>query len=279
MKKYKKLLIGTVLLILIFGFVGVKEVQAITIEERNRIIEEIRTQIVTMLAKLAEIQRQLNELIEREKASAIKLIVLTAPNGGEKWEVGRTYDIKWNSSGYPSDSKVKIELIDERYDQNSLAYELNITETNNSGVYSWKVPDLLQGFSLYGSLYKIAVSIEKEGEEKSDTTDNYFIIAQAIPSYLNIIFPNGGEVLQVGKTYTIKWDSLGMETYKVSIILKKSDIIHLIIAENIPNNSFYNWKVSQGLFGSDYKMLINIYDNNGNLMAWDSSNYNFTIIQ
>lgn len=279
MKKYQKILICALLLFFIFGFINIKTAKAISIEDKARIIEEIKAQLVIIIDKITEIQRQLNELIESEETGTIKSITLISPNGEEKWETGKTYDIKWNSSGYPSDSKVQIKLLDERYSQILEQSELNIIETANSGLYNWKIPDALNGHPLYGSLYKIAVYIGEGNEKKSDESDSYFIVSAAVPFYLNMVSPNGGEILKVGEIYTIKWDSLGTENYKASIVLTKSDRVHLTIAEKVPNNSFYNWEISQGLYGSDYKILINIYGSSGNLVVWDSSNYNFTITQ
>lgn len=283
MKKHQKLLISAFLLFFIFGFINVKTAEAITAEDKTRIIEEIKAQLVIIIEKIAEIQRQLNEIIESEEAneeiSVVDSISFVSPKGKEKWEVGKNYEIQWTTSGYSSNLKVKIKLIDDRYDQNYIAYELSIAETDNNGAYNWRVPDLLNGYALYGSLYKISVSIGEGDDEKTDTSNNYFTIAQAIPSYLNIISPNGGEILKVGETHTIKWDSLGTENYKASIMLKKSDINYLTVVENIPNNNFYDWEVNQGLYGTDYKILINTYDSSENLVVWDLSNYNFTIIQ
>ncbi len=98
MKKYQKLFIGVILLFFVFGFVNIKIAKAIT-------IEEIKSQITTILAKIAEIQKQIDEL-KKEEESTTKSITLISPNGGEKWEVGKTYNIKWNASGFSSDSEV-----------------------------------------------------------------------------------------------------------------------------------------------------------------------------
>lgn len=272
MKKYQKLLIGIVLLFFIFGFVNIKTVKAMT-------IEEIKAQIVVMLEKIAKIQKQLDELIKNEATQKSKSIAIAFPNGGEKWEVGKTYDIKWNITGYSSDSSVQIKLLDERYDQSSNASEIVITNTTNSGIYSWKIPDLLNGYELYGSLYKIMVYIGEGNDKKSDTSDNYFIITKPMFPYLNVISPNGGESWEAGKSYTIKWDSLGLENYKVHIALERQNITQLIINQDVPNNSYYNWNVPQSLWGSDYKVSISIRDNQWSLMAQDSSNNIFSIVQ
>jgi len=274
MKKYQKIIAITFLLFFAFTFVGVKKAKAIT-------LEEIKAQITIILAKIAEIQKQIDELKKEEKSAAPKSITLTSPQGMEKWEVGKTYNIKWDITGYSSDSKVQIKLLNERYDQNSSASEIVITDITNNGLYIWKIPDLLNGYELYGSLYKIAVSVGEGTDKKSDTSDNYFIITKTMYPYLNVISPNGGEALETGKIYKILWDTLGLEDYKVKIVLEQNlqnnFIPQLIIAQDIPNNSYYNWEVPKSLFGNNYRILISIRDNQWNLMAEDLSNNDFSI--
>ncbi len=80
----------------------------------------------------------------------------------------------------------------------------------------------------------------------------YFVIKQS--KEINIIFPNGGEILEVGKTYEILWDSKNIpSSEKVSIFYnysKKSGTI----AAGIPNSGRYSWKVSEvEVLGEDDK--------------------------
>ena len=231
--------------------------------------------------KIAEIQKQLDELIEKETKIAPKSVALASPIGGEKWEVGKTYDIKWNTTGYSSDSNVQIKLLDTRYEGNSTKSETTIINTTNNGVYSWEIPDLLNGNRLWGSLYKISVSIEEGSDKLSDVSDSYFSITTSEYSYLNVIFPNGGETLKVEETYTIKWDSPGWEGYKVDITLKQNLLAPLAprsIASRITNNSYYDWEIPQNIpAGGYYRISVRIYDNYGNLVAYNQSSNNFSI--
>jgi len=269
MKKYQKIIILAILIFFAFGFLNIRAARAIT-------LEEIKIQLAIILEKIAEIQKQLNELIEQQTAQTPKSITLKLAEG-EKWEVDGTYDIKWESTGYASDEKVKIKLLDERYDESSDAYELGVTETTNSGSCGWTIPTLLEGKELYGSLYRIAVYIGEGENEKSDISGSYLKINKPMFPYINVIYPDGHEFLTIGKSYTIKWDSLGWENYNVKISLKRDNIVRLVIADNIPNNGYYDWEVPGIVQGARYKVTIDIYDFTGYLLATNSSDNYFTI--
>ena len=274
MKKYQKIFIGIILLSLVFGFTGVKIAKAIT-------IEEIKSQIAVILAKIGEIQKQLDE-IKKSESTAAKSIALVSPIGGEKWEVGKSYDIKWNAAGYSSGSNVQIKILDGRFEGDSYKGEMTIANTMNSGVYSWKIPDLLNNNELLGSLYKISASIGEENNKLSDVSNNYFTITKpgfSYSPYFNIIFPQGTEILESGKTYTIKWDYPGSGDYKVNIVLMKNSSIYRNIAISISNTSYYNWTITHDLPGTNYGISISVYDNNWNLTAFKSSSNNIIITQ
>jgi hypothetical protein len=89
-------------------------------------------------------------------------IKVLSPNGGEKWQIGQTYEIKWVASGL---SSVGINICNE---------ELNlctgITENVSAGIgsYSWTIPSSLA----VGDKYKIIIG----GEKVNDMSDNYFSI-------------------------------------------------------------------------------------------------------
>jgi len=66
-------------------------------------------------------------------------ITVVSPNGGEKWTIGKTYTIKWNSSGIDSDKIIKVEY--RPADRNSNLGSNFITTTPNTGSYTWTIPN------------------------------------------------------------------------------------------------------------------------------------------
>lgn len=103
-------------------------------------------------------------------------IAVISPNGGEKWTIGNTYTIRWNTSGYGSNASIQIGLRDARYDPNLAAGEMTIVDTTNTGSYNWTVPSTFEGRALGGSGYKIVVYIEGGGPGKCDLSNDDFSI-------------------------------------------------------------------------------------------------------
>jgi hypothetical protein len=93
--------------------------------------------------------------------------------------------------------------------------------------------------------------------------------------------PNGGEVLNVGQTYTITWTSSGNFT-SCEIILYNSAGIDEVIAGSVPNTGSYNWTVSASgdslnlAVPNQFKITVIPRTSTGGTVA-DSSDAYFTI--
>lgn len=119
------------------------------------------------------------------------------PNGGETFRRGDQVSISWAASGSACGSKQSIVLI--RPDGSA-------TSINDaaSDAYTWSIP-LNES---EGGGYKIRVSDESSGTE--DVSDVGFTIG-APPEWCSVIalYPNGGEALDPGTKYTVKWRVVG----------------------------------------------------------------------
>ena len=74
-----------------------------------------------------------------DEAPGVTVVHLLAPNGGEMWRIGCTYDIEWISEGDPIDF-VKLE-----YSSDGFSADINeiIDSTPNSGSFPWEIPDVV----------------------------------------------------------------------------------------------------------------------------------------
>ena len=100
---------------------------------------------------------------------------VTAPNGGEKWDVGSIQNITWTSSGTVGNAKIE-------YSTNGGAtYPYSITQTVNSGTYAWTVPDTIS------AEFKVRVS-DPADATAFDTSD----VNAKIRALFTISSPNGG---------------------------------------------------------------------------------------
>jgi hypothetical protein len=159
-------------------------------------------------------------------------IRVLSPNGGEKWEIGKTHKIRWASSGVYGN--VIIQLENWSSDRN----RVHVTEIAKNipvtaGEYSWSIPENQP----VGSYYKIKITkIDQTslGEGGiSDESDNYFTIDVPSPS-IEVISPNGGEVWEIGKTYKIRWKSQG---------LPLDLLIHIDLVQPEEEMPYKLWKV------------------------------------
>ncbi|MFH1181240.1 MAG: Ser-Thr-rich GPI-anchored membrane family protein, partial [bacterium] len=97
-------------------------------------------------------------------ASAQPFVTVMSPNGGEKWEKGKTYTISWQSVGL---EKVGIYLMDYKAGPTAIPIIPSIAVSISK--YSWTVPE---NINLGDSSYKIDIGYNAIRDE----SDNYFSI-------------------------------------------------------------------------------------------------------
>ena len=111
-------------------------------------------------------------------------ITVLSPNGGEIWEIGKTYEIRWDGADFPANTRVQIGLRDSRFDPNLGPGEGAIADTTNTSSYLFTVPQSL-GFLSDGQLggdnsYTVVVYVDGGGPpEKFDESDAKFSIVPA----------------------------------------------------------------------------------------------------
>ncbi len=207
----------------------------------------------TSPAKPAEQAKEFQAQPERQfqVTPSIKVIY---PNGGETWEKGKTYTIRWTSQNVQQNITIYLQW----YGGPSYTVAQNIP---NTGSYNYTVPELGQ----YGD--KFLVIVASSDGAISDWSDKFFTISKAGPitpvtptGKITVLSPNGGETWEKGKTYTIRWTSENVpENEKISILLqwdRRYDSIYHV-ATNIPNTGSYNFTVPDlGKYGDKYQACV-----------------------
>jgi hypothetical protein len=84
-------------------------------------------------------------------------IVVLCPNGGEEWEVGKKYEIKWKIGKYPNDS-VTIYLSNDDLYSNPIIIRSSFP---NTGIYQWTIPKSLTIQLPGGNESKVEISTSK----------------------------------------------------------------------------------------------------------------------
>jgi len=96
--------------------------------------------------------------------------------------------------------------------------------------------------------------------------------------FVQIVQPNGGEVLSTGTNYRIMWNSTP-DIDMVTIGYKSCDSCLDWIATNIPNVGYYDWNVFVGnTVNTQFKIYIIGYDTGVGSITDVSDNY-FTVLQ
>ena len=124
-----------------------------------------------------------------------RTLTLTAPNGGESWEVTNSEDITWTSTGAISNVKLEYSKDDFASDVNTI-----VASTDDDGTYSWTIPDDVS------STVKVRVS-DASTASINDTSNANFAIATL--RTLTLTAPNGGESWEATTSHDITWTSTG----------------------------------------------------------------------
>ena len=174
----KKLSFLAIFLIFIFVFSGVSPARAITAGQINL----IKAQIADILAKISEIQKQIDALRAEEQNALnnnstaqniiYKSLSVAYPNNGENLIAGTNYAIKWNSTGLDA-AKINISL-----KQNEIYIIENIASAVlNTGSFNWQIPA-----GLLGNNYKIYIeAVDGQGNIiTSASSASYFSIIQVV---------------------------------------------------------------------------------------------------
>lgn len=107
-----------------------------------------------------------------------KIITVLSPNGGEKWTIGSTQQVKWNSSNISNTQKLYIDLVEPAstmsggwFVKSVSQISSDISPTQNS--FSWTVPEHI----FPSSTYKIRVMT---ADNVGDISDGVFSIVKPI---------------------------------------------------------------------------------------------------
>ncbi|MFC1607850.1 T9SS type A sorting domain-containing protein [Candidatus Latescibacterota bacterium] len=124
-------------------------------------------------------------------------VTVLSPNGGEVWEVGKTYDITW-------DSKI-IKNFHIRFSSDSMESMVISDVIASVGKTTWTVPEGFEGKGC--SIY----IVDRVGGAIGDGSDNTFtIVSDATESSITLLHPNGFEELGSWGPASIRWKAVNL---------------------------------------------------------------------
>ncbi len=154
-------------------------------------------------------------------------ITVVSPNGGECLSPGEKFEIKWSASCQFDSLKIQFSA-DGGQDWNMIVYG-----TPNDGSYLWTVPEIHST----NCLIKVA-DLDCDPE---DISDRPFTIWNK-PA-VTVLSPNGGECLQAGQQFEIKWEgSCKLDSVKIQFSKDGGQNWSMIVI-GTPNDGSYLWTV------------------------------------
>jgi hypothetical protein len=194
---------------------------------------------------------------------------------GAKGTLAENYFWYFVSSGQIIDSDIKFNTsYPWAVNGYANAYDVQNVATHEHG-HSLCLDDLYDTIDSEKTMYGYA----SRGETKKRTLDPDDIdgISYLYPLPLQLIFPNGGEVIPSGSTYVIRWNaSLGAASFKLQYSTNNGTTWKGI-ARGVKGSS-YNWKVPTPVYNKP-KCLVKItgYNISGIQVAEDVSDSTFKI--
>jgi hypothetical protein len=230
----------------------------------------------TMSSHDVEVDRQPStDLLAASQASTV-----IKPKGGESWQKGKSYQIKWVNSRQinlceGTNTKVRISL---QKDNRVPYYKTIAKKTRNDGRYTWKIPNslvsgreykvVIDEFPLYFRNRKVYGN-DRNCAPRYKSAQTFTITASGkvgSSGKLKVIKPNGDESWIIGKKYQIKWNP-GSRAKVVHIMLwGVSDV--MVMEKLTPkatalcsggctkNDGRFTWKVPSSLNPGKYVIQV-----------------------
>ncbi|MFA5319922.1 MAG: DUF2341 domain-containing protein, partial [Candidatus Omnitrophota bacterium] len=158
-------------------------------------------------------------------------LILTAPNGGNQWEIGSTHNVTWSSYGSVSNN-LKIECSLDG--GTTWLYPPVADQRINSGAYSWSIPNK----ESYISSVCLMRIIDMNNTNIIDRSDTVFSILPK-PA-MTITSPIGGEIWKAGSVKDIIWTNKGSVNQLVDIYYSiDSGSTWAILQSSVVNSGTY----------------------------------------
>ncbi|MBD3237932.1 MAG: hypothetical protein GF330_14630 [Candidatus Eisenbacteria bacterium] len=175
-------------------------------------------------------------------------IVIEAPQGGTSFCAGDPVEIEWSAAPCCGPA-VTIQLL-----QGGEACETIASETLNDGNHTWTAETCAGA----GSDYSLRILDPSTGATRD--LDGALTILSC-DCEIEVDYPDGGELLQIGDAVTLQWQSSDSCGAQVAIELLQDGASCATIAAAAPNTGSYDWTAAQcGGDSSDYAIRVQDLD-------------------
>ena len=224
-----------------------------------------RVKVVAHLSGTTSIEDISNNVFEIRNAAPI--VVVTSPNGGEKWESGSQQQIIWTATDSDGIASITIDYSIN----NGLSWLPVASALPNDGSYTWQIP----ATETNQALVRVTAT-DTLGNTGSDKSNAIFSIING-PPQVTLIYPNGGQVFSTGETVTITWSAVdpdGISKIDLSYSINDNPFT-FEIAKGLSNTGSYVWTTPH-VPSEKMRVIVTAYDTPG-AKASDQSDSFFTI--
>lgn len=164
------------------------------------------------------------------------VVGVTAPNGGESWEIGTTQTIGWTAT-----DNVAVTAIQLEFSTNGGGNWTTLaTDEPNDGQYAWLIPPQ----PTTGLRVRVTAR-DAAGNVGIDASNANASLVDATPPELAITAPTAGEQWEVGDSRAITWtatDNVAVASIRIEFSANDGSS-WTTIAPSAPNTGTFNWVV------------------------------------
>lgn len=143
--------------------------------------------------------------LANDASATTPYIKITSPNGGEKWEWGKSYEITWEQKN--------IKSVDIGYSQgpgslNWIETKIEVSPNATTGKYVWNLNNA--DSCVENNTFKIVIFGGADNAYLKDESDEYFSLGpkpiNTENSYIKLISPENNEEWRAFETHKITWN-------------------------------------------------------------------------
>lgn len=197
-----------------------------------------------------------NKIFIRKSVMPVRLL---SPNGGEKLVINTTHRIKFETNN--------VAAIDIAYSTDDGLNWNSVVSSHNTatGYYDWIVP----GTPATNSRIKLAPT----SADLNFVASEYAFAIVAVPPFVNITQPNGGEVAYIDSSYLIKWTKAFIDGVDIQLSRDNKATWETIVENYVADSLAYTVSVTSP---QTEVAFIRIVDNEDSTIG-DTSNAAFAI--
>ena len=211
------------------------------------------------------------DFIIDSRSPTVRVIV---PNGGEVFRGGDVFEILWEAS---DDTRVVRQTIQLSTDGGATYTDIVTLDGDDPTAFRWKVP-----LTLVTERGRIRVVVEDiAGKVSQDASDADFSVlpAENEPPFVQVLSPNGGEILCAGTPFRVLWrvsDNTAVQFQDILLSANGGATFNPIV-ERLPGTAqSYDWNIRAGISTTQAVLAVRVRDYAGNV-ALDTSDDPFAI--